>query len=270
MYYQLPKMADSLHISLEIQDASGRTNRKLSSEKDKDYSKWDGGPPADVTLDKKEGINRFVWDMRHSMMSGVKDVYMEASFRGHKAKPGKYKAILKNGDESQSVEFEILKNPLYPTDEATYAEYDNIMSLMEGELTKMHDLVNELDKARKQTDALVKKLGDNETAKQLVSDGKALSKQLKDWDEKMIQRLSKAYDDVENYPNKFTAEYIYLINQTESDIPSVNQASKDRLATLTIQWLALKKDGMELKEKTIPTFNTALWNAGIGAIWETE
>jgi len=36
---------------------------------------------------------------------------------------------------------------------------------------------------------------------------------MKTWDEEMVQRKSKAYDDVENFPNKFTANYLFLITR---------------------------------------------------------
>ena len=62
-------------------------------------------------------------------------------------------------------------------------------------------------------------------------DAEAVLKKLKTWDEEMIQRRSKAYDDVENFPNKFTANYLFLLNQTESDLPRVNQSTLDRLGT---------------------------------------
>ena len=44
----------------------------------------------------------------------------------------------------------------------------------------------------------------------------------------MVQRKSKAYDDVENFRQGFTAQYLFLINQTESAIPRVNQPNMDR------------------------------------------
>ena len=86
------------------------------------------------------------------------------------------------------------------------------------------------------------------------------------WDEDMIQRKSKAYDDVENFPNKFTAEYLFLINQTESRIPRVNQSSRDRRAELDQQWAKLKATAEKFKNADIPAMNQKLWEAGIGAI----
>ena len=91
---------------------------------------------------------------------------------------------------------------------------------------------------------------------------------MKTWDEEMIQRKSKAYDDVENFPNKFTANYLFLINQTESDIPRVNKPSLDRLQELNTEWAALKARAVEIQDKNIPALNKLLWEAGIGAIWK--
>jgi hypothetical protein len=84
----------------------------------------------------------------------------------------------------------------------------------------------------------------------------------------MIQRKSLAYDDVENFPNKFTANYLFMINLTESDLPRVNQPSLDRQKELNEQWKVLQSTGTDLLEKEIPAFNEKLWKAGIGSIWE--
>jgi hypothetical protein len=84
----------------------------------------------------------------------------------------------------------------------------------------------------------------------------------------MVQRKSKAYDDVENFPNKFTANYLFLINQTESDIPRVNQPSLDRMKELNTQWAGLKARASEIRDKDLPALNKRLWDAGLGAIWK--
>ena len=87
-----------------------------------------------------------------------------------------------------------------------------------------------------------------------------------EWDSEMVQRMSKAYDDVENFPNKFTAEYLFLINQTESSIPRVNEQNKKRRIELDNQWTALKNRGDQFINTSIPNINKKLWDNGIGAI----
>jgi photosystem II stability/assembly factor-like uncharacterized protein len=268
IYYNLPELKKTDDIALEIKDAEGNLVRTLSSKADKNFKRYDGGPRPEPTLPKLKGLNRFVWDMRYPTMPGATGVYIEADYAGHKAIPGKYKITLNFGGQKVSTEAEILANPLYPTTAAEYKEYHQTMSAMEAELTSMHKMVNNLYDTQKRLETLLNSLPDDEKFSSIKKDGEALIKKMKAWDEDMAQRRSKAYDDVENYPNKFTADYMYLINQTESDIPRVNQPNLDLLKEMNTKWTALKARANEIMEKDIPALNKRLWDAGRGAIWE--
>jgi photosystem II stability/assembly factor-like uncharacterized protein len=267
IYYQLPSLKDADELVMEITDASGKLVRRYSSVKDSIYKKYDGGPPGEPLLPRSKGLNRFVWNMRHATMPGVPDVYLEASYRGHKASPGKYRITLKVGNNQTPTDAEILANPLYSVTAAGYEEYNAVMSAMETELTAMHNMVNSLNNKRLQLESLLASLKD-EKHKQLVAEGWLLAKKMKAWDEEMIQRKTKVYDDADNFPFGFTANYIFLINQTESDIPKVNQPSLDRKKELDAQWAVLKTKGVDMLAKEIPAFNIKCWEAGVGAVWK--
>jgi len=268
IYYQLPELKKGDEITMEIKDASGNTVRTFSSKAVEGLQRWDGAPRPDPLLSKHKGLNRFVWDMRYPTMNGVPNVRIEGGLSAHKAAPGKYSYTLKMGGQTVSSEAEILPNPLYPTAAATYAEYNQTMVSMETELIAMHRMVNSLYEKQKQLETLIGSLPTGEKFSALKRDGDALVKKMKAWDEDMVQRKSKAYDDVENFPNKFTANYLFLINQTESEIPRVNQPSLDRMKELNAQWAALKARGLEIQDKDIPALNKRLWEAGVGAIWK--
>ncbi|MBS1811140.1 MAG: glycosyl hydrolase [Acidobacteria bacterium] len=268
VYYQLPELKKDDHITLAVKDAAGNLVRSYSSKADEKYLKYDGGPKAEPLLPKAKGLNRFVWDMRYATMPGVPNVYIESSYAGHKAPPGKYSITVKMGEQSVSTETEILANPLYPTTAATYAEYHQTMLGMETELTAMHRTTNSLYEKQTQLESLLKSLPAGDKFSAIKKDGEALVKKMKAWDEDMVQRKAKAYDDVDNFANKFTANYLFLINQTESDIPRVNQPSLDRMKELNQQWAALKARADEMLDKDIPSLNKRLWEAGLGAIWK--
>ena len=89
---------------------------------------------------------------------------------------------------------------------------------------------------------------------------------LKSWDNDMVQRKSQAYDDVENFENKFTAEYLFLMDQTNSAIPRVNKSSRDRKEELDVLWQDLNRRAKKLIEEDIPAYNKKLWDAGVGAL----
>jgi len=268
IYYQLPEIKEGDKLTLEIRDAEGNFVRSFSSIPDSAFRRWDGGPRAEPVLSKAKGLNRFAWDMRHATMPGVPGVYIESSFAGHKAIPGKYTIMLMMGEQKLSTEAVILPNPLYPADATAYNEWHRMMLGMETELATMHRMVNNLNAKREQLDALLKTLPAGEKMEAIRKEGEALAKKMKAWDEEMIQRKSKAYDDVENFSNKFTANYMFLINQTESDIPRVNQPNIDLANKLNAEWAALKSRADELLEKDLPALNKKLWEAGVGAVWK--
>ena len=269
IYYQLPEIKDSAAvITMEIKDAEGNLVRAYSSKADSTYKKYIGGPPQESLLSKTKGLNRFVWNMRYATIPGVPEIDFENSYKGHKASPGKYTVTLKMGEKNVNTDAEILANPLYSATAATYKEYHRVMSGMETALTTMHRMVNSMNAKREQLALLIASLPADTKYNTLRTEGLALVKNMKAWDDDMVQRKSKAYDDAENFPNKFTANYFFLINQTESDIPGVNQPSLDLLKELNAQWAILKNRADEILDKNIPALNKALWEAGVGAIWE--
>jgi len=269
IYYQLPELKKDDVITMEIKDAAGAVVRTFTSKADEKVIRSENGPRPDPVLPKAKGLNRFVWDMRYPTMLGVPNVRIEGGFLAHKAIPGKYSVTVKlPGGQSLSTDAEILANPLYPTDAATYSEYHRTMSSMETELITMHRLVNSLFEKQKQLESLLGSLPAGEKYSAVKKDGEALLQKMKAWDEDMVQRKSKAYDDVENFPNKFTANYLFMINQTESDIPRVNQPSLDRMKELNAQWATLKARADEIQNKDLPALNKKLWDAGLGAIWK--
>ncbi|MCA0133865.1 VPS10 domain-containing protein [Winogradskyella alexanderae] len=261
IYYNLPEDINNSEIILNIKNADNELIRTITSSENKNYKRYDGGPPPSPNLSNEKGLNRFVWDLRHPLISGVNGVYIEGSYRGHKVSPGTYTLELNVGSKTYSSTATVLDNPLFKISKEQFDNYDVIMSDMEGALNEMHASVNQLNSITKQLKTIIAHLEDDE----LISKGKDLIDKIGVWDSKMVQRKSKAYDDVENFPNKFTAEYLFLINQTESSLPRVNRSSIDRKAELDLQWNSLKRDS-ELLLDEVSTYNKLLWEAGIGAI----
>ncbi len=265
LFYNLPEVEEDQDVTIEIIDAQGKLVRTISSKKDPEFSSWAGGPSAAPLLSKKKGLNRFVWDMKHTGMNGVEDTYIEANFSGHKAIPGTYSVVMKYGDKALTSEATILPNPSYAATPEDYQEYDQFMSKAEEEVIEMHDMINSMADMRASLEGILENVDDDDNA-QLKKEGEALIKKMNDWDGDMIQRKAKAYDDVENFQNKFTAEYLFLINATDSAIPKVNNASKERYSDLETQWSTLKSRGDEIITKDVPKINSKLWEAGVGAV----
>jgi hypothetical protein len=140
------------------------------------------------------------------------------------------------------------------------------MAQVEGELTRMHETVNEAHAARGQLAALLPRLAGDPRYAAVRRDGEALLARLTGWDADMVSRKTRAYDDTENFPQRFTANWLFLVNATESDLPRVNQPSRDRLAELEPEWAQLKARVDRLLDADLPALNRQLFDLGIGAV----
>ena len=268
LYYQLPDLDKADSVVLQVADASGRVVRTLTSRKDSTIARWAGGPPPAPSLPRAPGLNRFVWDLRHETLPGVPGVYVEANYRGHQVAPGRYRLTLSASGKSATADVSILPNPLYATDAATYGEYDAFMSEMEVALTTMHKTVNTLTDLQKQLETVGGTLASDPRFTDVKHRADSLMARIKAWDADMVSRRSRAYDDVENFEQKFSANWMFLINATESDVPRVNQGSRDRRGVLEQEWTRLKARSDELLTVEIPSLNRTLWDLGLGALWK--
>jgi photosystem II stability/assembly factor-like uncharacterized protein len=264
LYYQLPKLTDSTAVTLDITNKAGTVIRSITSKKSA-VETWDGGPGEPASLPAEASLNRFVWDLRTASRKGVEGVYIEGGYRGHRVSPGDYTLTLTANGTTTTQSVTVLPNPLYPATAADYATTDAWLTTRTATLNEMHTMVDDLQAAAKQIKTINKDIADTERIATLHQHGCELHDRLMAWDGIMVQRKSKAYDDVENYVNGFTADYLFLINQSENGLPRITNAAKARLLELDTRWAEYRKAGEVLRGQ-IEGYNRELWAAGIGAI----
>ena len=266
VYYDLPSIADSLEIIMEIRGADGHLVRRLSSIRDKSFQSYPGGPSPDPVLSKSEGVNRFVWDRRYAGVLGAPKAYIEGSYSGHKAIPGEYTVSLTVGEQQQKATFNILPNPLIEAGNEDYQAQHELMQSTAKTVNELHGKVNELDDIRQQIETTLARMGDDPRFAKLHARGKQLLADIVKWDGQLIQRKSQSYDDVINFENKLSAEYLFLRGQVSDNIPAVTKAMTTREKELDAEWAPLKEEAQQL-DRTIQAFNEALIKAGFGAIF---
>lgn len=268
IYYHLPEtFADTTELILEILDTQGQLVRKLSSKSNPDFQYYDGGPGPDPKISARKGVNRFVWNLRYPTVPGIPTAYIESSYSGHKAIPGTYTLRLSGGGVTAEAKGEIQDIPGYNLTPADYQAYHAWMSQLEAEVTTMHTMVNTAKTYQDQLKDLVSRLDKKAEYKDLKTAAEKLIKEIQAWDESMIQRKSTAYDDVENFPNKFTANFMYMMNHGESSIPKINEGTKARYAELMEQWKPLQTEGKRLIETAVPAFNKLASEKGVGVLF---
>lgn len=266
-YYSLPAdLAEGDTLTLQITDAANNVVRSYSSAADAGFVAYPGGPKADPILPKTKGMHRFVWDMRYPTVLGAPKVFIEGSYAGHKAAPGAYHAALKLGTQEKAVPFKVLPHPGLKATDAEYQEQHVVMSAIEARLNEIHAAVNRLASAREQLDGLVAILAEKSAAPNVANAGKALAKQLLDWDSQLVQRKAESNDDIINYVNMLSADYIFLKGEMDTNAPNVTAGMKTQLAALDARWAPLQAQYQAFVTSGIPAFNTLCQEANLGKV----
>ena len=143
-------------VSLEIYNKNGELIRKYMSGRpdpqvntERDMSTEFSNVPASGGLPNDEGMNRFIWNMRHRSGWNANE---SRSYRGNgpMVRTGTYKAILKWGDEVQEKEFKVLLDPRVTlvSDEDVAAQEELSLEIRDFQ-DQINQLIAQVDEQRK-------------------------------------------------------------------------------------------------------------------------
>ncbi|MTB50783.1 glycosyl hydrolase [Lewinella sp. W8] len=265
VYYHLPPAAEDGTLTMTITDEDGELVREFFSEGKSGFAAYPGGPGPDPTLSGQDGLNRFVWDLRHPTLLGAPKVYIEGSYRGRRVVPGRYTLTLRHtlGDKttSSTSELRVLPHPDVDAAPAAYREQDTWMKKIAERINDIHGKVNQLQST---TERLQDRLPEVEE-ESIQKSAQDLLDRIESWDAKMVQRKSQSYDDVINFPNGLTADYFFLNGQMGTNVPNVTEAMKERWEALESSWKPYDQEYSAIKS-AIDELDNRLRQVGVGPL----
>lgn len=252
--YYIRDKKDTVSVTLEILDNSGKILRTFTSKKDETFKPYPGGPAAPQVLPASNGLNRFSWDFRKESLPDVPGVFVYGDYRGHRVSPGKYRARLTYNGEKSETDFEVLPDPRLKVSSTDWAEQQRYLETTESGIKEMHQSVNRMRKVKKQVESHQELLKTEPAAKELNQLGKDLLKQITDWEGNIIEPRSKNGQDVINWPNKLNSEFMNVRSSLDTHDPRVTQGVKDRTADLQTEWNKLSQR-LDLIVKEVEKYN---------------
>lgn len=218
LFYYFPENVTD-EVTLEISDSNSALIASFSSDQDPDVNPEFpygimGRYEGDRKVEKKKGLNRFVWDLRYPPVDFVEGAIVWGYLGGTRVAPGKYKATIKSGDWTQTQEFDVLKDPRFPATQEDLQEQTNVMLRAQSLLNDIYRGVKVIRSIRQQTsDAadLLAETGRDETAFRNMAE--ELQKKLSAIEEELMQPRNEADQDTENYPTKLDNQLAYVYMQ---------------------------------------------------------
>ena len=264
--YYLQEKADTLKVTLDILDMSGKTIRSYTNQKDESFKPWPGGPPAKQTIPAEAGINRFAWDFRTEQLTGVQGVFVMGDYTGHRVAPGKYKARITHKGQTSETELEIIVDPKVNVTAADWAAQQEFLKRAGDGFDDLQKSVNKMRQVKKQVETLNESLKDQPDAKEIVNTGKELIKKIEKWETNLIEPRSKNFQDVINFPNKLNSEFLHLRGVADTHDPRLTKGAQDRARDVEADWTKYKQQMTEIIQKDINNYNRLFKDKNLPAV----
>lgn len=263
--YYLPKKIDSLELKLEILHQNS-VIRTFSNKKSKGFKSWPGGPSKPQVLPVKKGYNRFTWDLGTEALPAIDNVFVFGGLNGYKVGPGTYTMRMTLNNVVSEIKATVLPNPAIDGTAQDYKEQQALLGTIARTLKDMHQSVNTMRSAQSQLKAYETLLKENDTAKELIKKGKAMSKRITTWEDNLIQSKQKTFQDVINFNNKLNAQLINLSGYISSADPKVTQGAKDRLQDLLKDWKVYQDERDAIIRTEMKAYNDQFRTLNIPAL----
>jgi hypothetical protein len=288
IYYSLKSALDSTAdgLTLEILDSQGAVVRKYTSKRppgpagpgaEAGGEGGPGGPPRAQPLPVKEGLNRFVWDLRYERPTVVPGLFSFGAVIGRRVVPGTYQARLTLNGQAQTQTFHVLKDPRVDATPADFQAQDQFVAMVARDLSDIHAGVTRLRNVRDQVNELLTRLsaadagGAVEAVRAAAPDtvqraGKALVERLNALEDSLVQKRTVDGQTVINFPVRLNHHFIYLMDSAEGAEGVVTDGAKQRYSDLSAQWTRLRGALDQLLGPDLAGFNALVRDGGVGVI----
>ena len=256
-HFYLNSVNDSSSVIIEFMEQDGTLIKKYASDAEEKKDK----------LEIKEGLNRFVWNMRYSDAEDFKGMIMWwAGVTGPKAMPGTYKVKLTVEGQSMETQFEILADPRSSSTPADYqAQFDYLISVRD-KLSETHLAIKQIREVRGQINKVTESVKGKDGMESLTDDAKAILDKMKVIEEALYQTQNRSGQDPLNFPVRLNNKLAHLSSQVGmGDYPPTDQAiafKKEVTGDIDTELTQLN----QIMEQEIPAFNQKVKDSGVDFI----
>lgn len=276
VYYSL-KAKPTSEVEIEFLDPAGKSIRKFTGR----VRRPDGPPaatpppsegggfgaPPPPNVPMEVGLNRFVWDTRHSDAVRFPGMILWAGeTRGPKMAPGTYQVKLTVDGKSLTQSFEIKADPRVSTTPADYGKQLELGLKIRDKLSETHNAIIQIREVRRQVEDLLKRVTGQPNFKVVNDAGTALNKNLTAVEEMLYQTKNQSNQDPLNYPIRLNNKLAALggvVGSAEAAPTAQSYAVYDELVT---QIDAELRKLEQIMRTEVPAFNQLVREQNIPAI----
>ncbi|MCH2182031.1 MAG: hypothetical protein MK108_08505 [Mariniblastus sp.] len=260
LHLHLKEAVDEKHpIQLELTDAKGNRVGSYSTKPEKKLKQ--------KKLNLSPGMNLVNWDMRVPGAESFEGMVLwGGGLQGPRVVPGIYTATLTQGDHSETVEFEIRKDPRCSvSDEDLQAQFEFLIGVRD-KLTETHEMIKQLREVKGQIDSLSQRLK-GETYQAIREQGQEITDRLSAIEKKLYQTQNQSPQDPLNFPIRLNNRLSSLVGVASMGDNAPTRQSIEVRDVLVSEIDALLAEAKQILSQDVQAFNQKVSAANVPAIF---
>ena len=267
-FYLKEKPKADVPVTLEFLDGT-TVLRTLSSiartTEDELAEKGEEEADEDKPLEPAAGLNRFVWDLRQSVVSLIMPRYSFGDFPpvGLRVTPGTYTVRLTVGTEKFETPFEVRSNPalkVAPEDLQAQADF---LRTVTGDLTTIHNTLRRIKDVKAQVNGLMKRADAIGKGQGLKAAADGLTGKLQAIADELYNPNLKTNQDSLNYLPKLDFQFAGLAGVADTADAKPTAGIVARYTDLKAQLADVMGRTAKIFDTDLAEFNKAVAAAGI-------
>jgi photosystem II stability/assembly factor-like uncharacterized protein len=224
--------------------------------------------PADSVLHARQGMNRFVWNLRYPAATRIKNMVIdEGHTRGVVAPPGEYRVRLVAGSDTLTQPLTVVGDPRLKISDADYQAQFTLGARVVERISEIAETVSRIEDVQRQVDERVRQTSSQPFAARVKDAGTAVRDKLEGVRREIAEVYSHTDQITLHYPVKLYNWFITLNSQVqEGDGAPAKQHGEiyaDLAAKLGTQLDALR----QIEDQDVAAFNRLLQELQIPGVY---
>ena len=252
-------------LTLEILNQSETVIRTITNQSGQS-AKTFGAPYSGAKIPAKQGINRYIWNLRVDDLVMVPDISFYGSYAGYRVGPGDYKIRLTIGETSMEQPLTVQHDPRMDIRVRDTQAHQKLMSDIYIKINDLHTAIVKARSIRSQIKKMNNRIKEMGNMEELISTGKLAIKAIDNWEGQVVQTEMKTFQDVVNFINRLNAHMINLLETIDSADPPLTQGQRNRYGDLSEEWHKHKKKLDSIINNEVTEFNRLYKKEGLPAV----
>ncbi|MGH7712254.1 MAG: hypothetical protein ACREOG_13270, partial [Gemmatimonadaceae bacterium] len=186
------------------------------------------GAPAPRLLPVKKGMNAFAWDLRSEPPPRVAGVLQPGNPQGYRVAPGLYSARLTALGTMRIQSFRVVPDPRERYSEQQVAAHVRLARQAWERVAELHNNVIDVRSVKEQVTGVLGKIGERQDVQDVKDLGKSITAKADSVDGRLVQPKTKTFQDVINFRNGLSDQYLYLQEAIDGSEPPLSKGMTDR------------------------------------------